>query len=587
MKTNKQIIIIILGCLFFGGVAGYLIRGGGEEHPDHEHTHIDENGVEYTCSMHPQIRQNEPGQCPLCGMALTPVSNKKGGESSPFVLEMTPEAVALSNVQTTRVKSGSGSGKLTLTGKIQANEQRVKSLTANYAGRVDQLFVNFTGQEVQRGQKLATLYSPELVNAQKELLETAKIKERQPALYQATKEKLRLWKISEEQIAAIESSGQVQTQFDVFADVAGVVTARNIAVGDFVSRGSALFEIIDLSNVWVILDAYESDLGAVRKGDDLSFSVSAYPGREFKAKVTYIDPVLNPDTRTVGVRAEAVNRNFELKPEMFVSANISTAQAGQSGLMIPKTAILWTGPRSVVYVQVGDKEAPAFEMREVELGPRVGEDYLVLSGVEEGDQVVSNGVFAIDAAAQLSGNYSMMTRPEVKTLDTPEEFRKQLTAFVQSYLPIKDALVKTDADATQKTISPAKASLAKVDMKLLEGKAHDIWMELLRPMQSSLDKITQTSDVEEQRKHFETLSDNLIEAVEYFGVVENTIYRQYCPMAFKDQGAYWLSSEKEIRNPYFGDMMLTCGEVREAYQPGKRVTSSSGNQAEVQVGHQH
>lgn len=587
MKTNKQIIIIILSCLLFGGVAGYLIRGGGEEHPDHEHTHIDENGVEYTCSMHPQIRQNEPGQCPLCGMALTPVSNKKNGESSPFVLEMTPEAVALSNVQTTRVKSGSGSGKLTLTGKIQANEQLVKSLTANYAGRVDQLFVNFTGQEVQRGQKLATLYSPELVNAQKELLETAKIKERQPALYQAAKEKLRLWKISEEQIAAIESSGQVQTQFDVYADVAGVVTARNIAVGDFVSRGSALFEIVDLSNVWVILEAYESDLGAIRKGDDLSFSVSAYPGREFKAKVTYIDPVLNPDTRTVGVRAEAVNRNFELKPEMFVSANISTAQAGQSGLMIPKTSILWTGPRSVVYVQVGDKEAPAFEMREVELGPRVGEDYLVLSGVEEGDQVVSNGVFAIDAAAQLSGNYSMMTRPEVKTLDTPEEFRKQLTAFVQSYLPIKDALVKTDADATQKTISPAKASLSKIDMKLLEGKGHDIWMDLLGPIQSSLDKITQTSDVEEQRKHFETLSDNLIEAVEYFGVVENTIYRQYCPMAFKDQGAYWLSSEKEIRNPYFGDMMLTCGEVKETYQPGKRVTSSSGKKPEVQVGHQH
>lgn len=585
MNKNKHIVIIILGCLFFGGVAGYLIRGGGEEHPDHEHTHIDENGVEYTCSMHPQIRQNEPGQCPLCGMALTPVSNKKGGESSPFVLEMTPEAVALSNVQTVRVKSGAGTGKLSLTGKIQANEQRVKSLTANYAGRVDQLFVNFTGQEVQRGQKLATLYSPELVNAQKELLETAKIKDRQPELYQAAKEKLRLWKISEEQIAAIESSGQVQTQFDVYADVAGVVTARNIAVGDFVSRGSALFEIVDLSNVWVILDAYESDLGAIRKGDDLSFSVSAYPGRAFNAKVTYIDPVLNPDTRTVGVRAEATNRNFELKPEMFVSANISTGQAAQSGLMIPKTAILWTGPRSVVYVQVGDKEAPAFEMREVELGPRVGEDYLVLSGVEEGDQVVSNGVFAIDAAAQLSGNYSMMTRPEVKTLDTPEEFRKQLTAFVQSYLPIKDALVKTDPKATQLAISPAKASLSKVDMKLLDNKAHDIWMDLLRPMQSSLDKITQTSDVEEQRKHFETLSDNLIEAVEYFGVLDQTLYRQYCPMAFRDEGAYWLSSEKEIRNPYFGDMMLTCGEVKETYQPGKRVTSSSGNQPEVKHVH--
>lgn len=564
-----------------------MIRGGGEEHPAEQHTHINEDGVEYTCSMHPQIRQNEPGQCPLCGMALTAVSNKKGGASSPFVLEITPEAVALSNVQTTRVKSGSGSGKLTLTGKIQVNEQRVKSLSANYSGRVDQLFINFTGQEVQRGQKLATLYSPELVNAQKELLETAKIKDRQPALYQATKEKLRLWKISEEQIAAIESSGQVQTQFDVLADVAGVVIAKNVALGDFVNRGTTMFEIVDLSNVWVMLDAYESDLGAIRKGDDLSFQVYAYPGKEFKAKVNYIDPVLNPDTRTVGVRAEAVNRNFELKPEMFVSATISTSRTGQSGLIIPKTAILWTGPRSVVYVQQGNSEAPAFEMREIEIGARVGEDYLVLSGLEEGEQVVSNGVFAIDAAAQLSGNYSMMTRPEVKTIDTPEEFREQLTAFVQSYLPIKDALVKTDAEATQKTISPAKSNLVKVDMKLLEGKAHDIWMELLRPIQSSLDKIAQTSDVEEQRKHFEALSDNLIEAVEYFGVVEDTIYRQYCPMAFRDQGAYWLSGEKEIRNPYFGDKMLTCGEVKGTYQPGKRVISESGSKPEVQVGHQH
>ena len=562
-----------------------MIRGG-EEHPAEEHTHIDEDGVEYTCSMHPQIRQNEPGQCPLCGMALTPVNNKKGGESNLFVMEITPEAVALSNVQTTRVKSGSGSGKITLTGKIQTDEQRVKSLTANYSGRVDQLFVNFTGQEVQKGQKLATLYSPELVNAQKELLETAKIKDRQPALYEATKEKLRLWKISEKQIAAIESSGQVDTQFDIFADVAGVVTARNVALGDFVNRGTALFEIVDLSNVWVMLDAYESDLGAIRKGDDLNFQVSAYPGKEFKAKVIYIDPVLNPDTRTVGVRAEAVNRNFELKPEMFVSATISTSKAGMSGLMIPKTAILWTGPRSVVYVQAGNREAPAFEMREIEIGARVGEDYLVLSGLEEGEEVVSNGVFAIDAAAQLSGNYSMMTRPEVKTLDTPEAFRKQLTAFVQSYLPIKDALVKTDVKATQTNIKPAKSSLAKVDMKLLDNKAHDIWMDLLSPIQSSLDKMGQTSDVGEQRKHFEILSDNLIEAVEYFGVVDNTVYRQYCPMAFRDQGAYWLSSEKEIRNPYFGDKMLTCGEVKEVYEPGKKVTADS-KPTNPSAGHQH
>jgi Cu(I)/Ag(I) efflux system membrane fusion protein len=155
----------------------------------------------------------------------------------------------------------------------------------------------------------------------------------------------------------------------------------------------------------------------------------------------------------------------------------------------------------VVYVQKGNREAPAFEMREVETGARVGEDYLVISGLEEGDQVVSNGVFAIDAAAQLSGNYSMMTRPEVKTLEVPEEFKTQLTALIKSYLPIKDALVETDVKATQEAVNPAKSSLGKVDVRLLDGKAHDSWMGLLNPIQNSLDKISQSNDIEEQRKH--------------------------------------------------------------------------------------
>ena len=565
MKNKKNISIIIICCLFFGAAAGWIIRGG-EEHPLEEHTHIDEDGKEYTCSMHPQIRQSEPGQCPICGMALIPVNNKTGGESSPYVLEITPEAVALSNVQTTKVSLGSGSGKLTLTGKIQANEQQFKSLTANFSGRVDELFINFIGQEVYRGQKLATVYSPELVNAQKELLETAKIKDRQPALYEATKEKLRRWKISEKQIAAIESSGQVDTQFDIFADVGGVVIARNIAVGDFVNRGSVLFEIVDLSNVWVMLDAYESDLGPIRKGDELSFSVSAYPGKEFNAKVTYIDPMLDPETRTVGIRAEAANRNFELKPEMFVSATISTSLEGQSGLMIPKTAILWTGPRSVVYVQKGNRDAPAFEMREIEIGSRVGEDYLVLSGLEEGEEVVSNGVFSIDAAAQLSGNYSMMNRQEEKTIVTPEAFRKQLMTFVQSYLSIKDALVKSDGDATHAIINSAKLSLEHVDMKLLEAEAHDRWMDLLAPLQESLNKIAVTTGLEEQRKDFEMLSENLIEAIDLFGITGVTLFKHYCPMAFRDEGAVWLSAEAEVRNPYFGEQMLTCGEIQKTYR---------------------
>ena len=570
MNTRRNIVLIIFGCLFFGAIFGWIIRGGGESETENQESLATDGETIWVSPMHPHIRQNEPGKCPICGMDLVPLS-QLSNSTNPYQMEMTPEAMALSNVMTTKVSSGASASRLQLTGKIQPDEKRVKSLTSNFAGRIDKLFVNFTGQEVAKGEKLATIYSPDLVNAQKELLEVAKVKDRQPALYQAAKEKLRLWKITEEQISEIEKRGTVHTEFDVFADASGIVTARNVSLGDFVSRGSVLFELMDLTHVWVMMDAYESDLSWIKKGDKITFQAAAYPGKEFTGKVSFIDPVLNPETRTIGIRAEAVNTGLQLKPEMFVSATIKTTSSSKTGLMVPKSAILWTGPRSVVYVQVGDRESPSFEMREVTLGARSLDDYMVTSGINEGEEVVSNGVFAIDAAAQLSGKYSMMLRPEekggVQSLEVSEEFRNQLTAFVKSYFTIKNALTASDVPSTQSAVSKSKTSLTKVEMGLLDPKAHEVWMGLLKPIQASLDKIQKTSDVEEQRKNFETLSDNLISAVAYFGVEENTVYKQYCPMAFKDKGAFWLSGEKEIRNPYFGEAMLTCGEVKDEFKP--------------------
>jgi membrane fusion protein, copper/silver efflux system len=585
MKMRKDIIIIMAGCFLIGILAGWLITRNSEYHPEGEHTHVAEDGTVYTCSMHPQIRQNEPGQCPLCGMALTPV-RQSSGESNPFVLEMTPEAMALSNVQTTEVSSGLMGQNVQLTGKIQIDEQRVQRITANFAGRLDQLLVNFIGQEVRKGQKLASIYAPELVTAQRELLETARLKDRQPALYQASLEKLRLLKISTEQIKAIESSGEIQTHVDIFADVSGVVTARNVAEGDFVNRGSVLMEVIDLRQVWVMMDVYESDLARINRGDEVSFEASAYPGKTFKAKVTYIDPLLNPGTRTVGVRAEAANPGFQLKPEMFVSARITSGQSNQiNNLMIPKGAVLWTGPRAIVYVQKGNNSAPAFEMREVTLGNRSGDNYVVLVGLEEGEKVVSNGVFAVDAAAQLSGNYSMMMQPVMKTLDVPEAFRLQLESVIHQYLPVKDALVQTNSIATREAVPALLSAMSKVESGSLSKKASDVWSAIKPKLQKSINDLAKESDVELQRKHFEDLSDQLIEAVEYFGLNSETFYKQYCPMAFNDTGAYWLSSQQEIKNPYFGDKMLTCGVVKDTYQPGKKsIQDPAGS---TLGGHQH
>ena len=393
--------------------------------------------------MHPQIKLGEPGDCPICGMDLIPASQASSGNDNPMVFEMTPEAVALAQIHTTKIGGTNGSGELFLTGKIQADERENAAITAKFPGRIEKLFVTFTGEQVKAGQRLATIYSPELLTAQRELLEAAKSKGNFPQLYSAAKEKLKLWKLTETQIAEIEQSGTVREQFDILADQSGVVTQRNIAVGDYVSTGSVLFNVVNLNKLWVLLDAYESDLPLLSTGNEISFSVAGMPEESFKARISLIDPILNANTRAASVRAEITNSGGKLKPEMFVTARIQTAKKPSSaGVTVPRTAVLWSGKRSVVYVKVANSENPGFEMREVTLGNRMGDNYLVESGLQAGEEIVTNGVFAIDAAAQLSGQFSMMKRPETKSIEVSEEFRNQITAVADAYFQVKNGLVK-------------------------------------------------------------------------------------------------------------------------------------------------
>ncbi|QOI96112.1 MAG: efflux RND transporter periplasmic adaptor subunit [Flammeovirgaceae bacterium] len=561
MKPKSIITYILL--ITIGLVLGWLIFGGKESAT---HDHNTETTSEYTCSMHPQIRQAGPGKCPLCGMDLIPVSKSGSGQSNAFVHEMTAEAIAMANIQTTKVKSVSGANELSLTGKIKINEQQLSVVTAKFPGRIEKLFVNFEGQEVKKGERLATLYSPELVTAQRELLEAKKMASLSPQLYEAAKEKLRLWKISDKQIEQIESSGNVATTMDVYAETSGVVTKRQVALGDYVSTGSIMMEVANLSSLWVVLDAYESDLSWIKNGSTINFTVPSLPGKEFKATIQYINPSLNTETRSVDVRAVVPNTGSLLKPEMLVNATLQTKlDAKVSGLAIPATAVLWTGKRSIVYIkQKGTM--PAFERREITLGARMKDLYLVEKGLEVGEEVVSNGVFSIDASAQLSGNYSMMSSPETKSLEVPDAFRDQLTAVANTYFNVKNALVESNPLTAATAAKEVLKALKAVDMTLLEGRAHDEWMALLKPMDQGATGISTKTDVEVQRKDFELLSDHLLEAVELFGLSSEKVYRAYCPMAFDDKGAYWLSEFEEIKNPYFGASMLKCGENREVFR---------------------
>jgi membrane fusion protein, copper/silver efflux system len=563
--NRKEIIIaaagIMAGLLIFFVISQFTGSSGQqqevttEQHEDHEQI--------WTCSMHPQIRQNEPGQCPICGMDLIPVSRQSGnGAGTSYIHTMSPEAAALANVQTARVSYVTPEYKVWLNGRIAANEQKLSVVTADYSGRIERLFVNFTGQTVNKGEKMATIYSPELVTAQRELMEAAKNKQSNPLLYNAVREKLRLWNITEKQMDAIETGNEVRTELDIYANISGVVMTRNVSTGDYVSRGNVLFEIADLSSVWVILDAYESDLAWIKTGARINFTVPSIPGREFTSTIAFVDPIINPQTRTVSIRAEAGNPGLALKPEMFVRASISAQiSVDQRSLVIPVTSILWTGTRSVVYVKVPDTEYPAFEMREVDLGSRAGDFYVVEAGLAEDENIITNGVFAVDAAAQLSGNYSMMNRPVSKRISVPEDFKLQLTNLANSYFNLKNTLVKDNYAGSRNNAVKVSQSLKSVDMKILNEGARQKWTVLENQMRSSVDLISKSKSIEEQRDHFEILSDAMIESAEYFGLKVNMVYVQFCPMAFDDKGAQWLSESPEILNPYFGDEMLRCGEV--------------------------
>ncbi|WP_425657649.1 efflux RND transporter periplasmic adaptor subunit [Tenacibaculum ascidiaceicola] len=557
--------ITYIAILIAGVFLGWLLFGGSSNGmAAHNHT-TEEKGKMWTCSMHPQIMQPEPGDCPICGMDLIPA--KAGAEGlAANQFKLTKNAMALANVQTTVIGNAiSADNTITLSGKIAENEKSNAVQVSYFAGRIERLNVNFTGEKIRKGQLLATVYSPELVKAQQELLTAASVKENQPALYNAVRNKLKLWKLSENQINQIEKTGKVKENFPVYATVSGTVSEKLVEQGDYVSQGKALLKIANLNSVWANFDVYENQISNFKVGQDISITTNAYPNETFKAKVSFINPVLNQETRTVTMRAVLNNSKGKFKPAMFVTGKVeATEKQTKEQLSIPATAVLWTGKRSVVYVKP-DESKPVFEMREVVLGGKAGDNYQVEKGLKSGEEIVTNGIFTIDASAQLQGKKSMMnhTKEIIESFSTPKAFKEQLQKAYDGYIGLKDALVKTDANAAKTSAENLQKELTLVDMKLLTNEeAHKQWMQLIPALKSSNIEIAKTTDVDTQRKYFKVLSEHFIVVVQSFGINE-VAYKQYCPMADSDKGAYWLSKEKQVLNPYFGDMMLKCGEVKE------------------------
>ena len=398
--------LILIAGIFLGWL---LFHPSQLKEEKHDHSGEVAKGTIWTCAMHPQIRMEQPGKCPICGMDLIPLVKNGATAIDPSAIQLSKESAQLANVLTSIVTRQKPVKEVRLYGKVQADERLLQSQVAHVPGRIDLLAINFTGETVAKGQELAVIYSPELITAQQELIETIKIKQIEPELYEASKEKLRQWKLTDYQISKIESSGAVQSSFEVVSNTSGTVIDRFVNTGDHVSEGTILFKIADLSKVWVMFDAYESDLQFMQKGEKVKFTLQAFPGTAFTGNIVFIDPVIDPVTRVAKVRVEADNHSGRLKPEMFASGIVSTSlKEYQNNIVIPKSAVLWTGKRSIVYVKQPGTNEPAFKIREIGLGPMLGESYVVTDGLEEGEEIVTNGTFSVDAAAQLEGKPSMM-----------------------------------------------------------------------------------------------------------------------------------------------------------------------------------
>jgi Cu(I)/Ag(I) efflux system membrane fusion protein len=417
----RQKIFFISFSLIIGLFLGWLLfHSSGRNEIKTVQSAETANSKIWTCAMHPQIRMPQPGKCPICGMELIPLDQRSTSSVDPASIHLSKEAAQLANVLTSVVTKKAALKEVRLYGKVQADERLFQSQVAHVPGRIERLAINFTGEQVIKGQVLAEIYSPELITAQQELLETVKTKQLQPELYEASREKLRQWKLTDEQIAKIENSGVIQNNFNVLSNTSGTVTARRVNTGDHVSQGTVLFDIADLSKVWIMFDAYESDLEFLHKGEKLSFTLQAFPGVDFTGHIIFIDPVIDPLTRVAKVRVETGNQSGKLKPEMFATGIVSSTLAEyRNNVVIPKSAVLWTGKRSIVYVKQPGSVEPVFKIRKVDLGPMLGESYVIINGLSEGEEVVTSGTFSVDAAAQLEGKPSMMNQGGEKTSSMP------------------------------------------------------------------------------------------------------------------------------------------------------------------------
>lgn len=549
----------------------------------------------WTCSMHPQIRQPDPGQCPICGMDLIPSSADEGEALAPNEVSLSERAHTLAKISTTPARRFAAEGStLRLLGRVDFDETSLESVTTWMAGRIDRLHVQATGQRIRRGQLVATLYSPEVYGAHQDLITARQQLERlaessavaragAEAARRSVRERLALLGIPQATIDRMEHADHPERHVEVRATTSGTVIERLATEGAYVQIGSPLYRVANLNRVWVQLDAYERDLPHLSVGQSVEIEATGAPGEVFEGRIDFIDPVLDPRRRTARVRVALPGANAQLRPGMFVDAHIHPHTAeGEAPLTIPASAVLFTGLRSLVYVERVDASRPTYEARVVQLGARRGDHYPVLAGLELGERVVTHGAFALDADLQIRGGESMMSRDDDTTrgptdvpLNAPDDLAAALRLHLGHYLSLQTRLAADDP-AGARTAARELAGSVSAPGPDLSAALRRVWEPIAAHLGARADAIARHDDIAEMRAEFEPLSREIARVLQIFGnPTEQRLRIAHCPMAFDDRGARWIQTSEVIDNAYFGDAMRTCGSFEATVQPGDRLTSGT------------
>jgi len=599
LRSLAPQLMALLGVAVVSFVAGGWCTGPADDraggHPGHTEgaDHAAHDSETWTCSMHPQIRQPEPGACPICGMDLVPVDG--GAASAPDdAVVLSERARRLAQLRTTEVRRhGDAAAEVRLLGRVETDESTRRTVTTWIDGRIDRLHVDTTGQQVRRGQVIASLYSPEVYSAHQDLLaaqrQVARLDPGSPAGSAATsaldaaRDRLALLGVDEAEIRRMAEATSPTRSVPIHSPFSGTVIERLASEGSYVQTGAPLYRLADLDRVWVQLDAYESDLSRVSVGQAVAIRVDALPSERFDGQVAFVDPTVDPQRRTARVRVELANPDHVLRPGMFAEATLFAERAAdtEAPLVIPESAPLFTGQRSVVYVEVERDGSVAYEPRAVRLGPRLGDVYPVVAGLREGEEVVSRGAFALDADLQIRGGPSMMTRdddredgPYARAVTLPEAERARLEPTVRAYLAIQRALAEDDHATAVAAADELSVAAAEVELP----SAPEAWTPLAGELSALAARVARSEGLPGARAGFEPLSAAVERLLATFGnPLSEDLQVAFCPMAGDNRGARWVQQGDDIDNAYFGASMRRCGEIRTEVAPGSFLPEQPGD----------